>query len=509
MKKVIKHSYIIVLSIFIAGLSSCNEFDEFESIDVSSTSSVEASIQSVADSSFVVEATNTDNGYVVVGLAATVDTETDFDPQDFANNNIEGFEYQKSKTIAGEAVTFEYTGLAHNTEYKVVVVATNSNGYASEPVVLNVTTGDSHKPKIVSTVPEVDPSLEPALPVDGSLIIEFDEPVLYDETKSIEFTYFYGNKVVSDFEVTVVGNLVKIVPDVAPAKLNLVFVNLDAGVFTDLNGQGIEAVESGIDGEGYPYGMYYRVAEGSVVGNVIPSDTSAVVSTDFTEITIDFDEPITAMFTNTDSIMAIEMFWRNGDQIRKVVTPDMVSFSDTVAVIQLPVEITDLVTKVTLDVDGGVFEFGYGSPNAPISAEWDIKHSLHNWIGLYTVEAVSYGNPGEWDEVWEDVSIIPTDYDENTLIISGIAGENETVLAVFDDEAMTVTIEGGQYVGGGYGLTINSGNSDLTLNEGSDIVGDLSEDGSIHIDLLGLLITEGDYAGYVYDVFDTYWAKQE
>lgn len=507
MKKIIKHSYFIVLSIFIAGLSSCNEFDEFESIDVSSTSSVEASIQSVADSSFVVEATNADNGYVVVGLAARVDTETDFDPQDFANNNIEGFEYQKSKSNAGEAVTFEYTGLAHNTEYKVVVVATNSNGYASEPVVLNVTTGDTHKPEIVSTVPEI--GMSPALPVNGLLILDFDEPVLYDETKSIEFTYYFGGQVVSDFEVTVEANQVKIVPDVAPAKLDYVFVNLEAGVFTDLNGQGIEAVESGLDGQGFPYGMYFRVVEGAVAGNVIPSDTSAVVSTDFTEITIDFDEPVASKFATVDSIMAIEMFWRNGDQIRKVVTPDMVSFSDTIAVIQLPAEITDLVTKVTLDVDGGVFEFGYGSPNAPISAAWDVKHSLHKWLGLYTVEAVSYGNPGEWDEVWEDVSISPTDYDENTLMISGIAGENETVLAAFDDEAMTVTIEGGQFVGGSYGLTINSGNSDLTLNEGADIVGELSEDGSIHIDLVGLLITEGDYAGYVYDVFDTYWAKQE
>jgi hypothetical protein len=51
------------------------------------------------------------------------------------------------------------------------------------------------------------------------------------------------------------------------------------------------------------------------------------------------------------------------------------------------------------------------------------------------------------------------------------------------------------------------GTPDITTNKDESIVGTISADGGIQIDLIGIELT-GENAGYVWDVFNTTWTKQ-
>ncbi len=142
----------------------------------------------------------------------------------------------------------------------------------------------------------------------------------------------------------------------------------------------------------------------------------------------------------------------------------------------------------------------------------DNEHPLAAWIGIYDVAAVSYGNPGAWDESWVVTTEADPD-DFNNLLIYGIGGEGSgPVLAVINLEEMTLTMSPGQTIGDPYGygnISIYKGTEagdDLITDE--PLVGVIEEDGTIRIDLLGMLITDGDYAGFLYDVFNTTWTKR-
>lgn len=142
----------------------------------------------------------------------------------------------------------------------------------------------------------------------------------------------------------------------------------------------------------------------------------------------------------------------------------------------------------------------------------DNEHPLAAWIGIYDVAAVSYGSPGAWDESWVVTTEADPD-DVNNLLISGIGGEGSgPVSAVINLEEMTLTLSPGQTIGDPYGygnISIYKGTEagdDIITDE--PLVGVIEEDGTIRIDLLGMLITDGDYAGYLYDVFNSTWTKR-
>lgn len=141
----------------------------------------------------------------------------------------------------------------------------------------------------------------------------------------------------------------------------------------------------------------------------------------------------------------------------------------------------------------------------------DNEHPLGNWIGVYSVDAASYGQPGAWDEAWT-VETSPDDEDVTMLHIEVKSGGpvGTGVTAIVDKDAMTITIAAGQtFAGDGYGygdVDLMYGFEDLTVDSSLDLVGTISEDGSIHIDNVGTVLT-GANAGYVWDVFNTTWTK--
>ncbi len=140
----------------------------------------------------------------------------------------------------------------------------------------------------------------------------------------------------------------------------------------------------------------------------------------------------------------------------------------------------------------------------------DDEHPLATWIGTYNVEAKSYLSPGAWDEFYSGVKTSPDEEDVDYLVIEGYAMGTKSFRAKFDKEAMTITINPKANCGDAYGygdVEIYKGTPDGTLEESEQIIGVLSADGSIHIDYVAMVLT-GANAGYVWDVFDTYWTKQ-
>lgn len=163
--------------------------------------------------------------------------------------------------------------------------------------------------------------------------------------------------------------------------------------------------------------------------------------------------------------------------------------------------------QLMISLESNSLNYDFGANQSTIVTIVDNEHPLKNWLGTYSVDAKSYGDPGNWDEAWTVVTT-PDPDDPNNLFFTGFGtnGDNP-VLVTFDLEAMTITIPAGSDAGDcyGYGSTLlYVGTEDLVVIKTENIVGTIDNDGSIHIDKIGFELT-GANAGYVWDVFDSYW----
>ena len=148
----------------------------------------------------------------------------------------------------------------------------------------------------------------------------------------------------------------------------------------------------------------------------------------------------------------------------------------------------------------------------------DDEHPLKTWLGTYTVAAVSYGDPGNWDEEWT-VTTSAVSGDITKIQMVGISGGTEPVIATVDKVAMTIEIESPSYLGGIYGYDNGSlyyGTDDILALAGTyvttgmlaaathKITGTIEADGTIHIDRMAIVLD--DYV-YCWDAFNTTWTK--
>ena len=155
----------------------------------------------------------------------------------------------------------------------------------------------------------------------------------------------------------------------------------------------------------------------------------------------------------------------------------------------------------------------------------DDEHPLKAWIGTYKVAAVSYGDPGNWDESWT-VTTSPVTGNLNQLSITGLAsGSTVPAIATLDKTALTIAINSGQDLGSSYGsdngqVRLYYGTAEiidmllaqtsvtsimLSAAESIKITGTLDLDGTIHLDKMGMILTDYDWC---WDVFNTTWTKQ-
>lgn len=157
-------------------------------------------------------------------------------------------------------------------------------------------------------------------------------------------------------------------------------------------------------------------------------------------------------------------------------------------------------------------DIAYGALNTHAVKILDNEHPLSAWIGTYAVDAQSYGDPENWDEAWAvTTAAVEGELDQLAILGIGTAGTT-AIIATIDQEAMTITINGGQDSDayGNYGYTesyVYYGNPDLTVVKADPLVGTVSADGTIEIDNFGINVfyNGSDYG--VWDVFNTTWTK--
>jgi hypothetical protein len=142
----------------------------------------------------------------------------------------------------------------------------------------------------------------------------------------------------------------------------------------------------------------------------------------------------------------------------------------------------------------------------------DDEHPLGNWIGTYSVEALSYGNPGIWDEAWTvSSSAVPGDVESLSMVIDAGSGGGIPFLVKLDTDAMTITIGAGTEVGELYGwgpTAIHLGDYSYVDPE-SPVVGSIEADGTIRIDELAMILTDYGFTGGYWDAFNTTWTKSK
>jgi len=197
------------------------------------------------------------------------------------------------------------------------------------------------------------------------------------------------------------------------------------------------------------------------------------------------------------------------------------------------------VTPVNNDVFTGNKQFkvsiASNSKNYPMAAQQSIvvtivddEHPLKVWLGTYTVEALSYGNPGAWDEEWT-VTTSPVAGDPTKLALLGISDGTKPAIATFDTEEMTITIETPQDLGEIYGYAdpywgeiyygtdvlfglvggdwADPSDGILAANSGNKLTGTIEADGTIRIDKILPVLRYSTTRYVCWDMFKTTWTK--
>jgi hypothetical protein len=145
----------------------------------------------------------------------------------------------------------------------------------------------------------------------------------------------------------------------------------------------------------------------------------------------------------------------------------------------------------------------------------DNEHPLGNWIGTFSVSAVDYASyfgPETWT-----VTTAADPADVNNLIVTGIGHDPSigsgysdiySITGVVDPDAKTITFSAGSEIGihATYSgpLAIYLGDDAGNLYE-EPIVGEIRDDGSIYVDVLGIQFVGGLNEGLRWGVFETTW----
>ncbi|RLD58880.1 MAG: hypothetical protein DRI97_02290 [Bacteroidetes bacterium] len=499
--KYIKRISIFVLALVIS--AACAKWESETSPTLESASTVTLAVLSAGDSSVVISFANSANGYVSLnlyeGTGNAVPTEKE-DREAMLTGNVTSMEYYSAETATGVVSQYTFEGLVQNASYEVMGVGNNSDGVVSEVVVQVVNTSDSNPPVLTGTDPEV--GYGEVLAVDGSVVLFFDEPVFYDDTKDLTFSeYFDGEDVVAG-SVTVDGNAVTVSLGEDLTNRDYVWLSYPEGAFTDASGNLAAEMVTYQDGNQF-VGLYWRaVAKEFEALTILPVE--AVVPAGF-DIVVSFAEAV-----NADDVADgdITLTYDDGtDILTKAVLASEVSASGNDLTITQSFVAAPGV-EVTLNIPAELLGIGIGNPNVEVTASWSILHPLQAWIGNYDVAAVSYGSPGAWDEAWT-ATIAAVAGDVNSLAITIDAGGGGGIAfnVAVDDVGMTISVAPGTPIGNlyGYGPTAVYYGDYATLDEFATIVGTIVADGTMTIDNWTTIFTDYGLVGGLWDAFNTTW----
>ncbi len=498
--------YIKLISIFVLALvisAACVKWDEETRPSLDPASSVTLAVISAGDSSVVISFSNSSNGYVALNLYEGTSNEVPTELEDreaMLTGNVSSMAYHSAETEVGTVYQHTFEGLVQDASYEVLGVANNGDGIVSEVVVQVVNTADSHPPVLSSTEPGV--GYDPVLPLDGPVVLVFDEPVLYDDTKDLTFSEWYDAADVVAGSVVVSGNTVTVTPGEDFTNRDYVLLSYPEGAFTDLSGNLAAAVDSYLDGGAF-VGLYWRAeAKDFEAVSFTPADAYIDAGGD---ITVTFAEGVDADDVEDGDIT---LTYDDGlDVLTKAVLASDVSAAGNVLTVAQS-HVAAQGVEVTLNIPAELLGIGYGNPNAEVTSSWIIAHpTLQTWVGNYMVAAASYAVPGSYDEVWAaSVEAVPSDINVLAITLNAGYGGGIPFLATLDAGALTISIAPGTNAGDlyGYGTTAMYVGDYATIDQVATIVGTLVADGTILIDQLAMYLSD---LPYYWDAFNTTWTK--
>jgi hypothetical protein len=492
---------LVVLALMVV---SCTEFEEFQSKTYGSGPTITLAQVAVQDSTFTVSVTSSADGYASVILLPGTGNTPPEDPEDLATGNLNAMAYQSKKVTANTAKNFTFTGLVQDAAYEVMAVGTNLDGKYSDVSTLAVGTDDTYPPVLVGTSPST--GYTPILPVDGSVDLIFDEPVIYDNTKDLVFREFYDAADVVAGSVTVSGNTATVTLGENLTYRDYVLLSYPEGAFTDLSGNPVAAMDSHPDGSTF-VGLFWR-AEAMVYDpeSIAPAET--VVPADF-DIVITFPDSVHASRV-TDGDITLTYDDGRDVLIRSVLASEVSTAGNDLTITQSYTAGPGV--SVTLNIPAEILDIGINNPNAVITSSWSIELTLADLVGTYTVEAAYLSNPA-YDEVWTaTVALVSGNDTALSITIDAGAGGGIAFLAGFDVNAWTILIpeatDAGDLYGFGPTLIIESDGSTYVAG---DVHGIIMGGSSFSIDLMGLYLPDYDWGdgtyGALQGAFNTSWTK--
>jgi len=237
--------------------------------------------------------------------------------------------------------------------------------------------------------------------------------------------------------------------------------------------------------------------QGGMIG--IPVLVTAESSAPAVSVTFDFDE----------SSAAVE-----GEDFTLVNTSNTLDISDgwgydTIWIQPIDNDVFTGNILLIINLTSNTNSYAFGVTSSHTLTIIDNEHPLGNWIGSFSVDAVdywSYFGPETWTVTTE-----PDPSDVNNLIVTGMGSgysEYTSVTGVVDLDAKTITFSAGAEIGthADYSgpIAIYLGDEGGGIYE-EPIVGDINDDGSIYVDLLGVKFVGGLNAGLTWAVFETTW----
>jgi len=377
MKDKIKYIGFGLLATLLMVQTGCTGFDEFKSETLDAPVVLGLTLGAVKDSSIVINAVNPSDGYVTLGImTGEVDT---IDAEAFFKQNVAGVTFLTKKVLKNQTISFTFSELVQYADYTIVGVSSNADGVLGEPVTITTKTADNHGPELVSTSPSFEGDLAPVLTTDGKIVLEFDEPVVYKSNKVVKFDFYNDGNTIegADLNIAVSGNEVTLSSNVLARNREIIFISWDEGAFTDLTGNPIAIMESGIDADGYPFGLYMRVKlKLFAPESFTPSNADTLAAGDFTEIKLVYAEKVGGFHANylDESVdrMTVTYTDANGDKTIKIVPDENVTWAGTTATIALP-KAPEAGQTIDFDMKAYTLKIGLNNPADAFTKTWIIK----------------------------------------------------------------------------------------------------------------------------------------
>jgi hypothetical protein len=233
------------------------------------------------------------------------------------------------------------------------------------------------------------------------------------------------------------------------------------------------------------------------------------------DITVDFD------FNTTDISNAAVL----GDDFEIINSSQTLTFTqgqyqDTIFIRTIDNDLyeTDKAFNIVLTANSANYKLGLAASTIGttiVCTIIDDEHPLATWFGDYSVYCDSYGDvaygyaDGAWDESWSNVVISADPSDVTNVLILGIAGSANSIVANIDLDTGIITIAKEQALGDvyGYGESLIYKGDDQGGSVDEDVVGTVNTDGSIDIDLFSIYESDSDQL-WTWDSFNTTWTKQ-